>query len=55
MSRGGVGMSQTKEIPLVWVCCPLCGQRLMQARAAACAHGLYIKCRRCRAVVEIQL
>lgn len=43
-------MKPTTEIK--WYFCPICGQKLCQV--APGAKGVYLKCKKCRNIVEIK-
>lgn len=38
-----------------WFRCPVCGAKLMVYDSSAESHGVYIKCKNCRKVVEIKI
>ncbi len=38
-----------------WFKCPVCGKNLVQIAPDAVCQGVYIKCKKCPAVVEVKI
>jgi len=40
---------------LKWYHCPICGQKIFQIDTNARAEGIYVKCKKCKNIIEVRL